>query len=111
MSVRVPSVFAKELASHCKHSNITVSEYMQKGFTKVGMMELDEITISKDTKEMLVALGIGSGVGILTYKAVYGTLIKKGYTKQKAEIFAVMSGITSGLLSGYGVDKLIKAFK
>lgn len=84
---------------------------MQQGFTKVGMTELGEIRMESDTKEMLLSLGVGSTVGILSYKGVYGVLTKKGYTKEKAEFFALLSAITCSLLSGYGVNKLMKALK
>jgi len=111
ISTRVPEAFAKELSAYCRHNGMTISEYMQQGFSKVGMTELGEIKIESDTKEMLVSLGVGSMIGILSYKGVYGVLTQKGYTKEQAEFFALLSAITCSLLSGYGVNKLMKALR
>ena len=111
ISVRVPVQFAKELSSFCKQNKMSTSEYMQKGFQKVGMMDLEEIRIEPSTAEMLTTLGVGSSVGLLSYKGVYGLLKRKGYTDQDAEMYAIISGIACGILSGYGVDKFIKTVK
>jgi hypothetical protein len=111
ISVRVPAPFAKELANYCKQSNQSISEYVQKGFTNVGMMELDTIRVDPSTIDMLASIGVGSVVGILAYKGVYGTLKLKGYTDKDAEIYAVLAGVSSSILSGIGTHKLLKLFK
>jgi len=108
ISVRVPSAFAKELSAHCKQTNQSISEYVQKGFTKVGMMDLEEIKADASTTEMLTSLGGGSALGILAYKGVKGVMKRKGIQDDQAEILSVISGVACGLLGGYGIHKLIK---
>lgn len=110
LSVRVPVKFATDLQGYCKRSNITVSEYMQKGFTTVGMTQLDDISINTEVEDMILSVTGGSAVGILTYKGVKGALSDK-YTDEQKEMYATIAGIATGLMSMVGIAKFIEATK
>lgn len=110
LSVRVPVQFANDLQSYCKRSNTTVSEYMQKGFTTVGMTQLDEISIPNDTQNTLLGLTGGSAIGILAYKGVKGALGNK-YTEEQVEVYSTLAGICAGIISMVGIVKLMELSK
>jgi len=111
LSVRVPATFAKELRSHCKHNNLSVSEYMQKGFTNVGMAQFGEIEIQTETADMLLSVAGGSATGIIAYKGIKSVFLNKGFTEQNAEIYSMICGIAVGLLASVGLKELLKMMK
>lgn len=124
ISLRVPTDFKLELQSICKTKGITMSDYCLAKLTpnnqiapinaKVlqtlsngGQVVNNELPL--ELSQMLGATG-GLLVGIVVYNALKENLTKNNpeWTEEKIQAIAFASGVTSALLSGYGLHKLTK---
>lgn len=114
LSFRVTEPFYNEVTTYCKHTNKTVSELLQTGFTDIQHPSLfKEPEPSKEITNTLLTMGGGSLVGVLVYKGVYSTL-KKKYPNMKMshlETYSITSAVASAILACVGIAKLIKSMK
>jgi hypothetical protein len=70
-----------------------------------------EVDIPSETLKNLAALGGGAFVGISVYKALKNSLQANNndWTDEKIEAIAMITGVASALLSGYGIHSLLKS--
>lgn len=109
ISARVPLEFANNLQDYCNRQGITISKYLQDGFSSTPSdgAQFGKIDVPADTKETLLATGGGSAIGILTYKGAKYAL-KGKVDDEELEIYSAIAGVAVGLLSAWGISKLIK---
>ncbi len=130
ISLRVPIDFKTELIGICKTKGITMSDYCLTKLTPNGeiapvnaqvLQKLSsggsigdmssEVDIPSETLKNLAALGGGAFVGISVYKALKNSLQANNndWTDEKIEAIAMITGVASALLSGYGIHSLLKS--
>lgn len=128
ISLRVPVDFKTEILGICKTKGITISDYCLTKLTPNGdiapvnaqvlqrlsdggiLNTSKELDIPNETLKNLAALGGGAFVGISVYKALKSSLQVNNtdWTDQKIEAIAMITGVASALLSGYGIHSLLK---
>ena len=128
ISLRVQVDFKTEILGICKTKGITISDYCLTKLTPNGdiapvnaqvlqrlsdggiLNTSKELDIPNETLKNLAALGGGAFVGISVYKALKSSLQVNNtdWTDQKIEAIAMITGVASALLSGYGIHSLLK---
>lgn len=110
ISARVPIKFADELTTYCNNKGISVSRYLQEGFSQNPSdgVNFDKIEVQDvDLKKTLVAAAGGGALGILGYKGVKYAL-KDRVPEEDIDLYAGIAGVVIGLLSVWGIAKIMK---
>jgi len=109
ISARVPIKFADELQSFCSKQGISVSQYLQNGFTNnpADGANFDKIEVDLDLEKVLLSAAGGGALGILTYKGAKYAL-KNRVSDDDLDLYAGIAGVVVGLLSVWGIAKLMK---
>lgn len=111
ISARVPIKFADELTAYCSNKGISVSRYLQEGFSNnpADGVNFDKIEVDMDLKKTLLAAAGGGAVGLLSYKGVKWALKNHSQVDEDdIDLYAGLAGVVIGLLSVYGLAKLMK---
>lgn len=110
ISARVPIKFADELTAYCNSKGISVSRYLQEGFSNnpADGVNFDKIEVDIDLKKTLLAAAGGGALGILTYKGAKWALKNHSQITDNDDIdlYAGIAGVVVGLLSVWGIAKL-----
>ena len=115
ISARVPVKFKEDFVNWAKANNTTVSEHIQNLFENVDgdfIPKADSVKIDNSLRDMLLAVGGGSAIAVLVYKAIVAILTDKYplMSKDDIEMYAIGGAVFSGILGGIGVNKLINLF-
>lgn len=113
VSLRIEPQLRKELKSLCKSHNCTMSDVMRDGIVHKtgGAIKLFESPDpDDDVAKLLTTIAGGSTVGILSYKAIYEALKNKFADMEEGELqtYAILSGVVTAILTGIGLNKLLK---
>lgn len=97
-----------------KNTNRTVSECLRDSITFVNGKPMlqgeDKIAVPDDLTRTLGAIGGGTVVGILGYKALKYTLSKRQantFTEGEIEAISMLVGVVAGLIVGTGIHKAL----
>lgn len=109
ISARVPVEFANNLTDYCNRQGISVSKYLQDGFSSTPSegANFDKIDVPDDTVSFLTSVAGGGAAAVLSYKGIKWALEDK-YDKQTVEFCSWIGAVAVGLLSAYGIKKLLK---
>lgn len=130
ISVRVPMDFKECIQAICESKGITISDYCISKINPsasvppinaVALQKLEQGGIAKQTEafeipnELHQFLGItgGLGIGIIVYKALKDSLQENNpeWTEEKCTAIAVVSGVASAFIGGYGISEITKALQ
>lgn len=117
LAVRLPSQTIVEMKKYAKANNTTVSNVLRDRLSNVPTPKKfvdGGVLMKQSTSDQLVAIGGGSIVGLIVYKAVYAKLegLEDGNKwKKQQELISFSSAVTAALLSGYGIKKLMESMK
>lgn len=112
ISARVPIKFADELTAYCNSKGISVSQYIQEGFSTnpADGANFDKIEVDIDLKKTLLSAAGGGTLGLLTYKGTKWAL--KNHSQitddDDIELYSGIAGVVVGLLAVWGIAKLMK---
>lgn len=128
ISLRVPFDFKQQLQSICDTENVTMTDLCLSRLTPVSQIapvnavvlqklgkggaitdNASDIVISPELSNLLSVSG-GTIVGILVYKTLKLNLQKNNpeWTDEKIEAISFAAGLTSAVLSGFGIHQLAK---
>lgn len=109
ISARVPIEFANNLTDYCSRQGITISKYLQDGFssTPADGANFDKISVPDDTIEFLTSVAGGGACAVLGYKGIKWALEGK-YDEDTVNMLAFVGAAAVGLLSALGIKKLLK---
>ena len=114
LSARVPPDVYTAWQKLAKSNNQSVSECLRDSVTMVDKKAIlkaqDGMIVPKDITDVLGAIGGGTVVGILGYKAFKSTFTKhEGHTltEQEIEALSVVLGLAAGLFVGAGIHKAL----
>jgi hypothetical protein len=118
ISAKVTSEIAKAIKAQAKSEGKSVSAWVSDRATNTKGMALGGAIVPEaqlsTILEAAVVFGGSSFVGILTYKGIFALLqdanAKKEikYTESEIEVIATLLGVTSAILTGKVLQKLIR---
>lgn len=109
ISARVPVEFANNLTDYCSRQGISVSKYLQDGFSSTPSQgaNFDKISVPDDTAEFLASITGGGVCAVLGYKGIKWAL-KDKYDAETIDMLAFVGAAAIGLLSALGIKKALK---
>ncbi len=113
VSARVPVKFANELKNWTSANGKTVSEHLVDVFATLDnetfLPKTNEVEVEEETQGILLSLGGGGAIALLTYKGIMALLNEKYPTlsNEDTKLYAIAGASAVGLLGGIGIHKLI----
>lgn len=128
ISLRVPINFKNELTAICKSKDITMSDYCLTKLTPNTSVapvnalvlqklasggQFEDIDITSEFAGLLSITG-GAFVGVIVYKTLKNhlqTVNPTDWSEEKIELVSFVSALASGLISGQGINQLVKVLQ
>ena len=111
LSVRVPMETANLIENICKQRGIAKNELLKECIHGQGQAPMQHFAdggaiMPSELSDLLCVIG-SIGTGALVYNGLYKILPKEVNDEQR-EIISIVGALASGLLMGYGLDRMRK---
>jgi len=109
LSARIPASLMLEIDRFCAGQGKTRTQFVRESFGMVTKQPMPEMLPdpSAEVMKQLIAVGGGSMIGVIVYKAVRFHLTEKEWDKTEAELIAFACALVAGITTTLGASKLM----